>query len=76
MNMGIIDNLYVHFVETLIFCGFKVQKKLHDSGFRVETDLDQGSTLNKKVRNGQLAQYNFILGELRLNIESPTFSSV
>jgi threonyl-tRNA synthetase len=42
---------------------FKVQKKLHDAGYRVDTDLDHGSTLNKKVRNAQLSQYNFILGE-------------
>ncbi|XP_063780500.1 threonine--tRNA ligase 1, cytoplasmic-like [Pseudophryne corroboree] len=26
-----------------------------------DVDLDQGSTLNKKIRNAQLAQYNFIL---------------
>ena len=41
----------------------QVQQKLHDAGYRVETDLDQGSTLNKKVRNAQLSQYNFILGK-------------
>jgi threonyl-tRNA synthetase len=40
-----------------------VQKKLHDAGYHVDTDLDHGCTLNKKVRNAQLAQYNFILGE-------------
>ncbi|XP_046857287.1 threonine--tRNA ligase 1, cytoplasmic-like [Xenia sp. Carnegie-2017] len=39
----------------------QVQKKLHTAGYRVDTDLDHGSTLNKKVRNAQLSQYNFIL---------------
>uniref|UniRef100_A0A4W3KKC3 threonine--tRNA ligase n=1 Tax=Callorhinchus milii TaxID=7868 RepID=A0A4W3KKC3_CALMI len=33
----------------------------HDSGLMTDVDLDQGSTLNKKIRNAQLAQYNFIL---------------
>lgn len=28
-----------------------------------DVDLDPGCTLNKKIRNAQLAQYNFILGE-------------
>lgn len=27
-----------------------------------DVDLDQSCTLNKKIRNAQLAQYNFILG--------------
>lgn len=29
----------------------------------VDIDLDSGCTLNKKIRNAQLAQYNFILGK-------------
>ena len=38
----------------------KVQKKLHYEGFRVS--MDRGSaTLQKKVRNAQLEQYNYIL---------------
>lgn len=28
-----------------------------------DVDLDPGCTLNKKIRNAQLAQYNFILGQ-------------
>ncbi|XP_046843730.1 threonine--tRNA ligase 1, cytoplasmic-like isoform X3 [Xenia sp. Carnegie-2017] len=39
----------------------QVQKKLHTAGYRVDTDLDHGSALNKKVCNAQLSQYNFIL---------------
>uniref|UniRef100_A0A8D2KZ13 threonine--tRNA ligase n=1 Tax=Varanus komodoensis TaxID=61221 RepID=A0A8D2KZ13_VARKO len=31
-----------------------------EAGFRAEVDLDQSCTLNKKIRNAQLAQYNFI----------------
>lgn len=29
-----------------------------------DVDLDDSCTLNKKIRNAQLAQYNFILGNL------------
>ena len=32
-------------------------------GFCVEADVDNGNTMNKKVRNAQLAQFNFIFGE-------------
>ncbi len=39
----------------------KVQKELFESGFECDIDLDAGTTLNKKVRNSQLAHYNFIL---------------
>ena len=30
----------------------------------VDVETDPGNTLNKKIRNAQLAQYNFILGML------------
>ncbi|KAJ1962086.1 threonyl-tRNA synthetase [Dipsacomyces acuminosporus] len=36
-----------------------VQKKLRDAGFYAEVDLG-GDTLNKKIRNAELSQYNFI----------------
>ncbi|XP_069780410.1 threonine--tRNA ligase 1, cytoplasmic isoform X3 [Narcine bancroftii] len=39
----------------------KVQRQFHDAGLMSDVDLDQGCTLNKKIRNAQLAQYNFIL---------------
>jgi len=39
-----------------------LRKRVHDAGFFVEVDSG-ADTLNKKIRNGQLAQYNFILGE-------------
>lgn len=37
-------------------------KQLSDLG--IFTDVDNGeNTLPKKIRNGEIAQYNFILGE-------------
>lgn len=38
-----------------------VKKQLFDAGFRCDVDLTDGNTMNKKIRNAQLAQYNFIL---------------
>ncbi|KAJ1950786.1 threonyl-tRNA synthetase, partial [Linderina macrospora] len=37
----------------------EVQEQLHAAGFHAEVDLG-GETLNKKIRNAELAQYNFI----------------
>ncbi|CAG0916746.1 unnamed protein product [Notodromas monacha] len=39
----------------------KVRKQLHDAGFQADVDITSGDTFNKKVRNAQLAQFNFIL---------------
>lgn len=39
----------------------QVRKQLYEAGFQVDSELDPGLTINKKVRNAQLAQYNFIL---------------
>lgn len=39
----------------------KVQQELHSNNFRIDVNHDAGETLNKKIRNAQLAQYNFIL---------------
>uniref|UniRef100_A0A8C5H7Z9 threonine--tRNA ligase n=1 Tax=Gouania willdenowi TaxID=441366 RepID=A0A8C5H7Z9_GOUWI len=39
----------------------KVCKQFTDAGFTADADLDLGCLLNKKIRNAQLAQYNFIL---------------
>ena len=44
----------------------EVQKKLWLAGFQVECDLDAGTTLNKKIRQNQLAQFNFIGGKISL----------
>ncbi|NXD83473.1 SYTC2 ligase, partial [Halcyon senegalensis] len=39
----------------------QVCSKFFEAGFMSDVDLDQSCTLNKKIRNAQLAQYNFIL---------------
>lgn len=39
----------------------KVQKDIFQAGFVCDVELDPGTTLNKKIRNAQLDQYNFIL---------------
>uniref|UniRef100_A0A8D3AC38 threonine--tRNA ligase n=1 Tax=Scophthalmus maximus TaxID=52904 RepID=A0A8D3AC38_SCOMX len=39
----------------------KVKQEFHNGGFMTDVDLDPSCTLNKKIRNAQLAQYNFIL---------------
>lgn len=51
---------------------FSVKRKLHDSGFMVDVDTDPGDTMKKKIRNAQLAQYNFIIvvGEKEVNAET------
>lgn len=38
-----------------------VSDQLYQTGFMAEADLDDGDTMNKKIRNAQLAHYNFIL---------------
>ncbi|KAJ8977476.1 hypothetical protein NQ317_001758 [Molorchus minor] len=38
-----------------------VKEKLFEAGFMSEVDTDAGDTMNKKIRNAQLAQFNFIL---------------
>ncbi|XP_075933768.1 threonine--tRNA ligase 1, cytoplasmic isoform X2 [Anarhichas minor] len=39
----------------------RVCKQFTEAGFMADADLDSGCLLNKKIRNAQLAQYNFIL---------------
>jgi threonyl-tRNA synthetase len=43
----------------------QVKDQLYSAGFMCDVDVDPGDTMNKKIRNAQLAQYNFILGKLR-----------
>ena len=38
-------------------------KQFVEAGFMADADLDSSCLLNKKIRNAQLAQYNFILGK-------------
>ncbi|KAJ7994942.1 hypothetical protein DPEC_G00254760 [Dallia pectoralis] len=39
----------------------RICKQFVEAGFMADADLDSSSLLNKKIRNAQLAQYNFIL---------------
>uniref|UniRef100_A0A665VQE3 threonine--tRNA ligase n=1 Tax=Echeneis naucrates TaxID=173247 RepID=A0A665VQE3_ECHNA len=39
----------------------RVCKQFTEAGFMADADLDSSCLLNKKIRNAQLAQYNFIL---------------
>lgn len=49
-----------------------VTLQLKKEGFRTDVNKDEGETLNKKIRNAQLKQYNFILvvGEKELESQS------
>ena len=38
-----------------------VNKKIFDAGFESEFDEESSDTLNKRIRNAQLDQFNFIL---------------
>lgn len=41
----------------------QVKDQMKANGFCAEADVDDSNTMNKKVRNAQLAQFNFIFGE-------------
>lgn len=41
----------------------QVCKQFTEAGIMADADLDSGCLLNKKIRNAQLAQCNFILGK-------------
>ena len=38
-----------------------MRERISAAGFRVTADTDAGITMNKKIRNAQLSQHNFIL---------------
>ena len=42
---------------------FQTCKQFVEAGFMAEADLDSSCLLNKKIRNAQLAQYNYIFGK-------------
>ena len=50
----------------------EVHRKLREAGFQADVNLDAGQTIQKKVRNAQLEQYNFLLvvGELEQRNET------
>ncbi|XP_075699480.1 threonine--tRNA ligase, mitochondrial [Rhinoderma darwinii] len=39
----------------------EVHRMIHNQGLMADVDTDQGTTFSKKIRNAQVAQYNFIL---------------
>ncbi|XP_057366573.1 threonine--tRNA ligase 1, cytoplasmic-like isoform X2 [Daphnia carinata] len=39
----------------------QVREQIAAAGFRITADTDAGDTMNKKIRNAQLSQHNFIL---------------
>jgi threonyl-tRNA synthetase len=41
----------------------KIRQELRSNGYMCDSDTDDSNTMNKKVRNAQLAQYNFIFGK-------------
>ncbi|RMX43801.1 hypothetical protein pdam_00017062 [Pocillopora damicornis] len=48
------------FVSTKTMQSRYVKTTVFSAGYQADVDLDHGTTLNKKIRNAQLAQYNFI----------------
>ncbi|KAL7570215.1 hypothetical protein ACA910_020642 [Epithemia clementina (nom. ined.)] len=52
------------------FC-LEVQKRLHDAGYYADVDLSK-NTMQKKVRNAQVAQYNFQLVVGKSEVENQT----
>ena len=49
----------------------EIRQKLHDEGFYADVDLGK-ATLNKKLRNAQIAQYNFQLVVGKSEVENGT----
>ena len=54
----------------------EIRDKLQADGYCTDVDVDDGNTMNKKVRNAQIAQYNFILGRLILHVISFTTAPI
>lgn len=48
----------------------QVKKQIQEAGFLCDHDLDSGTTMNKKIRNAQLAQYNFIFGQWKKKLRA------
>uniref|UniRef100_A0A8C2G079 threonine--tRNA ligase n=1 Tax=Cyprinus carpio TaxID=7962 RepID=A0A8C2G079_CYPCA len=50
-----------NYKSILILLPLQVCERFVEAGFMADADSDSGCLLNKKIRNAQLAQYNFIL---------------
>lgn len=42
-----------------------MKQQLFEAGFMCDVDVDDSDTMNKKIRNAQLAQYNFIMSKIK-----------
>jgi len=52
----------------------KVRNTIHLAGFVCDVDLDPGTTMNKKIRTAQMAQYNFIFVVGAAEVENNTIN--
>merc|ERR1712062_418332 len=52
--------MVVPFAAPFNYYAQTVQKQLKEEGFMCEANVDNTETMNKKVRNAQIAQFNFI----------------
>lgn len=55
--------MYAVSVMLVSYFAVQVKQTVFSAGYMADVDLDHGTTLNKKIRNAQLAQYNFIFGK-------------
>ena len=68
--------IFVQYFDSVILWCLQVQQTVWNAGYLSDVDLDHGPTLNKKIRNAQLAQYNFIFGKKACVILHKTASCV
>ena len=61
-NVCVVSSVHSNFFIDTLCCDAQVRQQVFDAGFLCDTDLDDSTTMNKKIRNAQLAQYNFIFG--------------
>uniref|UniRef100_A0A803VT14 threonine--tRNA ligase n=1 Tax=Ficedula albicollis TaxID=59894 RepID=A0A803VT14_FICAL len=59
--LGSVERMIAILAENYGGKWYVVCSQFFEAGFMSDVDLDQSCTLNKKIRNAQLAQYNFIL---------------
>ena len=56
--------LLAQFCFNIFRWNLDVASKLRQLGYCADADTDGSNTMNKKVRNAQIAQYNFIFGKI------------
>uniref|UniRef100_A0A8C7XXE5 threonine--tRNA ligase n=1 Tax=Oryzias sinensis TaxID=183150 RepID=A0A8C7XXE5_9TELE len=60
-NLAYVRHGHRNVLTSTEFPRIAVKQEFHSNGFMADVDLDPSCTLNKKIRNAQLSQYNFIL---------------